>query len=180
MDFEKLIPEAEPIEIVERKVEPKDEEVSPWLFNGKPIESIPQEHETFVYLITNKKNGKRYIGFKTAVSRKTKIVNKKKRHIKVESDWKTYWSSSENLQDDVAKYGKGSFLREIIYLSVNKGVGKYLEAYEQFTRNALTTDGYYNGIVNLRIGKRTIGKVKDIVKADVILGDEIAKQFGYE
>ena len=158
MDFEKLIPEAEPIEIVERKVEPKDEEVSPWLWNGKPIETIPPEHETFVYLITNKK----------------------KRHIKVESDWKTYWSSSENLQADVAKYGKGSFLREIIYLSVNKGVGKYLEAYEQFTRNALTTDGYYNGIVNLRIGKRTIGKVKDVIKADVLLGDDIAKQFGYE
>ena len=180
MDFEKLIPEAEPIEIVERKVEPKDEEVSPWLWNGKPIETIPPEHETFVYLITNKNNGKRYIGFKTAVSRKTKKKKKKKRHIKVESDWKTYWSSSENLQADVAKYGKGAFLREIIYLSVNKGVGKYLEAYEQFTRNALTTDGYYNGIVNLRIGKRTIGKVKDVIKADVLLGDDIAKQFGYE
>lgn len=179
MDFEKLVPEAEPIKVVER-IEETNEKEEPWLWNGKPIESIPPEHETFVYLITNKVNGKRYIGFKTAVSRKTKIVNKKKKHIKVESDWKTYWSSSENLQEDVRKYGKSSFIREIIYMSVNKGVGKYLEAYEQFTRNALTTDGYYNGIVNLRIGKRTIGKVKDVVKADIILGDNIAKQFGFK
>lgn len=179
MDFEKLVPEAEPIKVVER-IEETNEKEEPWLWNGKPIESIPHEHETFVYLITNKVNGKRYIGFKTAVSRKTKIVNKKKKHIKVESDWKTYWSSSENLQEDVRKYGKSSFIREIIYMSVNKGVGKYIEAYEQFTRNVLTTDGYYNGIVNLRIGKRTIGKVKDVVKADIILGDNIAKQFGYK
>lgn len=180
MDFEDLVPEAEPVEVVERIDDTKNDAESPWLWNGKPIVKIPDEHETFVYLITNRMNGMRYVGFKTAVSRRTKVVNKKKRHVKVESDWKSYWSSSENLQADVRKYGKGNFLREILYLSVNKGVGKYLEAYEQFTRNALTKDGYYNGIVNLRIGKKTIGRVTEVVKAEKVLGDELARKFGYE
>ena len=173
MDFDSLVPESTPIKVVE-KVE-EDKECDPWLWNGKPIYTIPTEHETFVYLITNKINGKRYVGFKTSVSQKTKVVNKKKKKCKVESDWQSYWSSSENLQEDVRKYGKKNFMREILWFSVNKSVGKYLELYEQIVRGVLTDskDKYYNGIVNVRLNGRTVQKITQAVHCTVCLGDKL-------
>jgi len=37
-----------------------------WTYQGKTIESIPEEYEGFVYLITNTTNGQKYIGKKTS------------------------------------------------------------------------------------------------------------------
>ena len=57
----------------------------------------------FVYLITNKSNGKRYVGRKYFWSfRKPKG---KKRKVKQESDWKKYYGSCPELKEDIKKYG---------------------------------------------------------------------------
>lgn len=178
IDFGELLPEVAPqAQQAEAlpKIERNDGE-SPWLWNGEPLEEIDTSRfKCFVYLITNRLTGKRYIGFKTTVSRKTKVVKGRKRHVEVESDWRTYWSSSEVLKGDIDLYGKGNFIREVIHLCPLKGVGKYYELYEQIVRHVLTanSDRYYNGIVNVRLGANALRRYPDVVSCDKILGDEL-------
>lgn len=73
------------------------------------------------------------------------------------------------------KYGKENFIREIIWLSVNKAVGKYIELEEQITRKVLTEnrDQYYNGIVNIRLNQHTIGRFNEAIKCDYCIGDTL-------
>lgn len=152
-----------------------NDNIAPWLWNGKPITTIPDNHKSFVYLFTNKITGKQYIGFKTFVSKSVKSVKGKKKRFEKESDWQSYYSSSQDVLHDVAKYGRGNFVREIIALTVDKSVGKYYEAYCQFEREVLTknNDRYYNGIVNLRLNHRSLGKWDKIEYASVIVGDRL-------
>jgi len=80
----------------------------------------------FVYLITNKLTGKKYIGKKFFYSSKTKVVKGKKKKIKVSSDWQTYYGSSAEVTKDVLQLGQENFNREIIYLCKSKGECGYL------------------------------------------------------
>lgn len=126
-----------------------------WTYKGKSIETLPDDCEAFVYLITNTTNNKKYIGKKLAKFKKTRPPlkgKKNKRRSKVESDWKDYWGSSEHLQQDVQQLGEDKFTREILYYCESRGIASYLEAREQFERRVLETDEYYNGIINVRVG----------------------------
>ena len=51
-----------------------------WTYEGKTIDTIPDEYEGFVYLITNKKTGQKYVGKKLAKFKTTKppLKGKKK------------------------------------------------------------------------------------------------------
>ena len=130
---------------------------APWTYKGEVIESIELQYVAFVYNITNLINNKQYIGLKTTQSRKTKTINGKKKRYVVESDWRDYWSSSEELKADVERLGKENFTREILHLCINKGTANYLEAREQFDRRVLERpDLYYNGIINCRVNKSHI------------------------
>ena len=133
----------------------------PWTYQGKTIDSLPEDCEGFVYLITNTTNGKRYVGKKLAKFKKTRPPLKgriNKRRSKVESDWKDYWGSSDHLLADVAQLGEDKFPREILYICNTRGVMSYLEAREQFERRVLESDDYYNGIINVRVGGSKILK----------------------
>tara|TARA_B100000212_G_scaffold246555_1_gene188283 strand:- start:2106 stop:2528 length:423 start_codon:yes stop_codon:yes gene_type:complete len=126
-----------------------------WTYKGKLIETLPDDCEAFVYLITNTTNNKKYIGKKLAKFKKTRPPlkgKKNKRRSKVESDWKDYWGSSDHLQQDVQELGEDKFTREILYYCESRGIASYLEAREQFERRVLETDEYYNGIINVRVG----------------------------
>ena len=126
-----------------------------WTYQGTPVEEIPDNYIGFVYLITNLTDGKKYIGKKLAKFRKTKPPlkgKKRKRKSLVESDWRTYWGSSEHLLVDVTHLGTENFTREILYFCISRAELSYLEAREQFDRKVLETDEYYNGIINCRIG----------------------------
>ena len=133
----------------------------PWTYQGKTINSLPEDCEGFVYLITNTTNGKQYVGKKLAKFKKTRPPLKgriNKRRSKVESDWKDYWGSSDHLLADVAQLGEDKFTREILYICNTRGVMSYLEAREQFERRVLESDDYYNGIINVRVGGSKILK----------------------
>ncbi|MDB4396017.1 hypothetical protein N9Z65_00200 [bacterium] len=110
----------------------------------------------FVYIITNPNNGMKYIGKKQIV-KKTKrppLKGKKRKRIIVgESDWKTYTGSSDRLNKDIEDIGKKSFKFEIIRSCGTKSELAYMETFYQFQSEALISEEYYNGILNIRIGK---------------------------
>ena len=88
----------------------------------------------FIYVITNLTNNKKYIGKKQMKSvKKLKPLKgkKNKRHFDIETDWKTYTSSSNDLNIDIQALGKAKL---------------------QFDNDVLIKDGFYNGIINCRIG----------------------------
>ena len=132
-----------------------------WTFEGKIIDEIPEEYEGFVYLITNTTTGQKYIGKKLAKFKTTKPPlkgKKNKRRSTKESDWQTYYGSSDRLNADVLELGEEHFIREIIHICPSRGIASYLEAREQFERRVLETDEYYNGIINVRVGGSKILK----------------------
>jgi hypothetical protein len=125
-----------------------------WYYNDKVLESSPEGYQGFVYVITDKSTGKMYVGKKGFWSKKTlpplKGKTRKRRSI-VESDWQKYYGSSDMVKQLLLEHGPQNFHREILYLCRTKGEMGYLEAKEQFTRNVLLDDNYYNGIINCKI-----------------------------
>lgn len=125
-----------------------------WLHEGKeydPGELDPKKIYGFVYIIENTETGKKYVGKKFLFASKTRQVNKKKKRYKAESDWRNYYGSSESLLLDIEKYGKERFSRVILHLCVTKAECGYLEAKEQFDRNVLLSDDYYNSWISVRV-----------------------------
>ena len=131
-----------------------------WLFEGKNIEALPEDCVGFVYLITNKLSGRRYIGKKLAKFSRTtyktvKLKNGKKKRKKIrgkiESDWQTYYGSNEQLNKDIAELGSNNFTREILFYCRSKAACSYIEAREQFNHRVLESDDYYNGQIVCRI-----------------------------
>jgi hypothetical protein len=130
-----------------------------WTHNGKIVDELPADCEGFVYEITNLTNGRKYIGKKLARFKVTKPPlkgKKNKRRSTKESDWRTYWGSSEHLLADVEKLGEDNFTREILHYCQSRGMLSYLEAKEQFDREVLLSDDYYNGIINVRVGSSKV------------------------
>ena len=104
-----------------------------------------------------------YIGKKLAKFAKTttKVVTlkngtkkKKKIRSKVDSDWKEYWSSSEELKKDVASLGQDKFTREILRYCKSKNELSYYEAKYQFDHDVLLDDvNWYNGWITVKVRK---------------------------
>ena len=118
-----------------------------WLKYRKEETFVPDlDKFGFVYLITNLKNGKGYIGCKQYL-----MYRKMK---ETESNWKTYMGSSKWLLKDIEKMGKEHFKFEIIAEYKNRRSLRYYELYYQMKFNVLssTLEGtdepaYYNSRV---------------------------------
>ena len=123
----------------------------------------------FIYEIVNNVNNKKYIGKKQCfmrIKRKPLKGYKRNRISKAESDWKSYTSSSKDLNEDIVKYGKDNFTFNIIKTCDSKWSLAYFEIKEQLERNVLLRDDYYNGIISVRIGtppKEELDKFKNKV-----------------
>lgn len=137
-----------------------------WYYNNEayePSEEDLKEWVGFVYVITDKSNNKMYVGKKTFWSKRTlpplKGKTRKRRSV-VESDWKSYYGSSDLVKQLLLEAGEQNFHREILYFCKSKGEMGYLEAKEQFDRNVLLDDNYYNGIINCKIHRSHVKSLK--------------------
>ena len=132
-----------------------------WTYKGKEVVDIPPEFIGFVYLITNTTNDRKYIGKKLTQFKRSKKPLKgrtNKRRYTVESDWKDYYGSSDELTADVELLGKDKFKREILYWCKNKSELSYIEAREQFTHKVLESKQWYNGHIRVRVHQKGILK----------------------
>lgn len=119
--------------------------------------TIPEDFYGFIYKITNLSNNKSYIGKKQAkcIRKLSPLKGKKNKRKKiVETDWKTYTSSSPELNKDIELIGKQNFIFTIIKFCSCKWELAYFEAELQFREEVLfNPETYYNGIINLRINR---------------------------
>ena len=128
-----------------------------WLYQGKEIEdNVINEYVGFVYIIQNLLTQRKYIGKKLFKFQKTKKVNGRKRKIKFESDWKTYYGSNKILLEHVKQLGEQHFSREILHLCKSKGTANYLELKQQILHEALESDQYYNNQIHVRVHRSHI------------------------
>ena len=84
---------------------------------------------------------------------KLKNGKKKRKKIreKIDSDWQTYYGSSNELTADIEALGKSCFKREILFYCYSKAECSYVEAREQFRHKVLESDEYYNGQIRVRV-----------------------------
>jgi hypothetical protein len=132
-----------------------------WKYNSVDFTDVPKGMEGFVYLITNLTNHKKYIGKKHFWTRqKDRKTGRRKTK---ESDWIDYWGSCDQLKEDVKELGKDKFSREILYLCPHKKSMSYYETYEQFIRNVLMSEEYYNTNVEGKFFSSEVDKIYELV-----------------
>lgn len=132
---------------------------NPWIYNDQIVDdNIPEDAIGFVYEITNLTNNKRYIGKKTLFFSKTRKVKGKKKREKVDSDWKQYYGSNLELNEDRAKVGNDKFKRQILRFCKSKGEASYFEAKFIFGTDAIMSDRYYNSWISCKIRNNHLKK----------------------
>ncbi len=134
----------------------------PWRYNSKSFDSCDIGNSYgFVYCITNKLNGRKYIGRKYFWQFRT--PKGKKRKVKSESDWKKYYGSCPELKEEIKKYGKEVFSREILSLHDTKGHVNFEETKQLFLHNVLMESldngepAYYNSNILGRYMRKDYG-----------------------
>jgi len=121
-----------------------------WFYDKKEIDDIskfPEDTYGFVYKITHLPTGKSYIGKKVLYYERNKRLGKKeleilreersikglrgrvptKKKVTTESDWKTYWGSSKELNELRKEENEDKFHKEIICFAKNKKLLTYYE-----------------------------------------------------
>jgi len=132
-----------------------------WLYEDKEYDETPEEYQGFIYEITELDTGKKYIGKKNFWKPKVLPVTKsRKRRVRtrVESDWRDYYGSSAEVKLLIEKKGSDNFKREILRLCETKGEMSYYEAKEQFDREVLFSDEYYNEFIGCKIHSKHVRK----------------------
>ena len=146
--------------------------MSHWLYKNKTLEEAPEGYFGFVYIITNLKSGRKYIGRKYfGTTRRVKIAGKKRRKvIRKDSNWKEYTGSSKELNNDIKTLGMLHFRFEILILGRTKGQVNYLEENIHHRFHVSSSHEFYNDC----IGPRRFANVKleegiyDIIKNIVV------------
>ena len=137
-----------------------------WTYKGSEFDLSYEDLSDwvgFVYVVTEKETDMKYVGKKFFHRTKTLPITKTRKRRKkslVESDWRSYCGSSERVQQLVEDNGLSSFTREILHLCRTKGDCSYYEAKEQFDREVLFREDYYNGIINCRISRKHLSENK--------------------
>lgn len=132
------------------------------------ISQFPENIHGFVYVITNNKNGRFYVGKKILRNNLTKKLTKKeisewdkpgrvpkKRKEVKESNWKNYWGSNKDLLEDVKKEGEDWFERMILQFCYTSKQLTYFETLWQLHYDVLCVD-CYNGNVLGKFFRRDV------------------------
>lgn len=112
-------------------------EISESFIGDDPKQS---DHYAFIYVITNKINGKKYVGKKLLWSTRMlkPLQGQKRRRKQVKpSNWYDYCGSSKYLLADIEKYGIENFDRKIINFYPNKQEANFAELRYQIFWNVL-------------------------------------------
>ena len=110
---------------------------NPWIYQGSTFTSADiGDFFGYVYLITNLKSGRKYIGRKNFQQHRKHRGSRRKRTS--ESNWKAYYGSSKELNEDRKLLGNSTFRREIISLHTTGGKVNYEETRQLFLNNVLT------------------------------------------
>ena len=122
---------------------------NPWTYQGTAFTSADIDNFFgFVYRITNLQTDKQYIGRKYFWQKRKPRGGGRRRTS--ESDWKAYYGSSKELNEDRKCLGNSCFKREILSLHTTLGQVNFEETKQLFLHNVLTetVDGmtplYYN------------------------------------
>jgi hypothetical protein len=135
--------------------------VNTWKYKGKLVTDItdmPEGTYGFIYQITHKSTGKKYIGKKVLSFERTKKLTKKElaehtgkgrkpttKKVQSESDWKTYFGSNKEFLELIKAYGEQHFEREILEYVPSKKLLTYFECKYLFSVGAIEPNSlYYN------------------------------------
>jgi len=130
-------------------------DMTDWLYKGDVFLSPGEEHYGFVYIITHTLTGKQYIGKKLFWHKKTKTLKGKKKRYLAESDWKTYYGSSKELNEEIKNSSIDHYKRDILHLCKSKSECSYYEAKEQFDRDVLLKpEMYYNDWISVKVTRK--------------------------
>ena len=135
--------------------------MSEWTFNNKPFDSdMIEDYIGFVYEVYDKEAKMKYLGkkkFWSKVTRPPLKGKKNKRRSVKESDWKSYYGSSEEVKQLVENTGEWRFKRKILRLCKTTGEMSYFEMKEQIERDVLLKpDEYYNAFVGGKIHRKHV------------------------
>ena len=132
-----------------------------WIYNKKTLSEtdIPEEAIGFIYKIIHQPTNKFYIGKKVLnFTRKKRLTKKEKelsenkrktfKRVTTDSNWKNYWGSCKELNEDVKNLGEEQFVREIIEFCFDKRQLSYKEVWYQFNLNVLEVNSYNGNILS--------------------------------
>ena len=135
-----------------------------WLYKNKVInklEDLPKGTFGFIYKITNKTNGKFYIGKKQIMSQTNVKLGKKelealptqrgkkpsKKLVIKESNWVDYMGSNKFLLEDIKDLGEKKFIKEILVICPNKKLLTYWELATQCKYDVLQVNSYNDNLL---------------------------------
>lgn len=135
-----------------------------WYYKGKEFTSEQiGDYIGFVYIITDLSNDKKYVGKKLLISKRRLPPLKgktRKRTVIKESDWQSYFGSSDEIKGILEEKGADNFHREILHLCSARGELSYMELKEQMDREVLLNDDFYNGIIQVKIHRSHVKNLK--------------------
>jgi len=129
-------------------------------YNGMKTFKLPEDIDYenkagFVYIVTNTKENKAYVGMKHFWSKLT--VDGKKYKKTIESNWSVYKTSNTFLKSDI-KANPDDYIFNILFVCNDEPTLKYMEAKTILALGAMESIWYYNE--NVQITLRN--KIKDI------------------
>lgn len=141
------------------------QDIGHWIFDK---EFDPNDWFGFVYRVIDTTTGQAYIGKKQFHKHIRKVIKgrKNRKHIRKESDWKKYTSSSTHLNKAIESKGKNKFKFLIETLHKTKGSLYYAEVEKQIMENVLKAKLSDN--VTPKYLNKQIGAVKFIPPDEVL------------